>query len=316
MNILGKTALANYFSLQWRPYRRTTTLTRELPFSFWTCVLKRHSEHTCPFQMKGRLQARVLRKEEIPGGNFPKLTKGLALAARERVPTVALDHLKFYHGIRNHLYHQGNGISSWACSLATTLLNQLLDIDCTRTVPLELEQDIPVDQHAFDTLKREFPKDIDLFQHLINVLMESTEPRMIYPRAIRTLAETCDFDITLFPRKLWKFRDLIDNNIGDKDLKSWLLTFLADDLHRQHEQVIANTQFLMGLGKDPISFYSFLIGIRLLPMEEVSMDILDMHDDISFIAQDEYSLMDLYDSLPMLERTYRAGEGEEIRTER
>ena len=174
-------------------------------------------------------------------------------------------------------------------------MNQLLDIDCTRTVPLELEQDIPVDQHAFDTLKREFPKDIDLFQHLINVLMESTEPRMIYPSTIRTLAETCDFDITLFPRKLWKFRDLIDNNIGDKDLKSWLLTFLADDLRWDDPQVIANTQFLMGLGKDPISFYSFLIGIRLLPMEEVSMDTLDMHDDISFIAQDEYSLMDLYD---------------------
>jgi hypothetical protein len=93
-----------------------------------------------------------------------------------------------------------------------------------------------------------------------------------------------------------EFRDLIENSIADKDLKSWLLNFLADDLCWDYPEVIANTQFLMGLGKDPISLYSFLIGIRLLPMEDISIETLDNHEDISFIGQDEYSVMGLYDS--------------------
>ena len=54
--------------------------------------------------------------------------------------------------------------------------------------------------------------------------------------------------------------------------------------------MITNTQFIIGLGKDPITFYSFMIRIRFVPMEDISMENLDNWDDISFIAQDEYSL--------------------------
>jgi len=241
-------------------------------------------------------------------GNFHELTRGVSLAAKERVPDVDLHHLKFYHDIRNRLYHQGNGISVRSeyvrgyAALATTLLKQLLDIDCSQTVPLALKQDIPVDQDAFNSLKRGFPDDIDRFKHLINLVMESTEPRMIYPSTIRTLAETSDFDISSFPKRVQEFRDLIGNNIADKEFKSWLLNFLADDLCWDRPQVITNTQFLMGLGKDPISFYSFMIGIRFVPMEDVSIENLDNWDDISFIAQDEYSLAGLYDSCRYFEQ--------------
>jgi hypothetical protein len=159
-----------------------------------------------------------------------------------------------------------------------------------------------VDQAAFNTLKKEFPADIDRFKHLISLLMESTEARMIYPSTVRALAETSDFDISSFPKKVQDFRELINKNIAAKEFKAWLLKFLADDLCWDRPQVITNTQFIMGLGKDSITFYSFMIGIRFVPMEDFSMENLDNWDDISFIAQDEYSLAGLYDSCRYFEQ--------------
>jgi hypothetical protein len=233
-------------------------------------------------------------RRKFASGKFHELTKGVGLAAGDRVSAQTLEHLKFFHGIRNNLYHQGNGVSVRSdhvkeyADLASILLNQLLEIDCAA------KKDPAIDQRAFDALKREFPKEVDQFHQLINELMESTEPRMIYPSTIRALKEASNFNVSSFPRKLQEFRTLIESNLADNPLKSWLLNFLADDLSSDHPQVIANTEFLMGMGEDPVSFYSLLIGIRWLPMEDVSLDTLDRYDDISFIAQHEYSLMGLY----------------------
>ena len=56
----------------------------------------------------------------------------------------------------------------------------------------------------------------------------------------------------------------------------------------------------MALGKDPTAFYALLSGIQSLPIDDVSMDTLDNWDDISFIEQDDYSIMGVYESARFL----------------
>jgi hypothetical protein len=58
----------------------------------------------------------------------------------------------------------------------------------------------------------------------------------------------------------------------------------------------------MELGEDAISVYSFIIGIRVLPIEDVRKDTLDKNDDISFVGQAEYSIMGVYQSCRLFER--------------
>lgn len=253
-------------------------------------------------------------KRKYAVGNFHELTAGVGLAEKGQVRDVDMHHLKFYHAIRNHLYHDGNGITvppehvRGYETLAATLLKQLLAIDRPGTVTKSSQQDPPLDQNAFSALKSEFPGDINQFKRLINLLVESLEPRMIYPSTIQKLAETASFGISTFPEKLQEFRVLIGSNIANVEFRSWLLNFLADDLMGDRPQVIDNTQFLMELGKDPISFYSFMIGIRLVPTGGVEMETLDNYEDISFIRQDEYSIMGVYECCLYFEKLLRGQE--------
>lgn len=143
---------------------------------------------------------------------------------------------------------------------------------------------------------------------------------MIYPSTIHKLKDLSQFDVATFPGNLQAFRDLIEANISNDKLRSWLLNFLADDVSYDSPQIISNSQFIMELGQDPVSFYAFLIGIQSLPLENVSMETLDNWDDISFIRQDDYSIMGIYESakffLQMLDGKYWSGMSEDQLLER
>ena len=126
--------------------------------------------------------------------------------------------------------------------------------------------------------------------------MERSEPRMVYPSTIYKLKECSEFDITTFGSKLQSFRELIEENLSNEKLRTWLLNFLAYDSSYDRPQVVSNSQVIMEFGKDPAVFYAFLIGIQWVPLEDVSMESLDNWDDISFIQQDDYSIMGVYES--------------------
>jgi len=126
--------------------------------------------------------------------------------------------------------------------------------------------------------------------------MERSAPRMVYPSTIRKLKELSEFDIITFGAKLESFRELIEENLSDEKLRTWLLKFLAYDVSYDHPEIVSNTQLIMDLGKDPTSLYAFFVGIQSVPIDDVCMETLDNWDDISFVRQDDYSIMGVYES--------------------
>ena len=241
-------------------------------------------------------------RRQYAGAGFHDLARGVGLAANKKISDDDLHHARFYHDIRNRLYHEGNGITvreeyvQGYAILAATFLKRLVGIDGESMLPAIAEQRVLADPPILKKMKQELPQDIAKFKQLIDLLMERSEPRMIYPSLIRKLDELSNFSIATFPGKLQEFRELIEKNISDEKLRRWLLSFLAEDLSGDRPQVISNTQFVMELGKNPVSFYAFLIGMKSLPLEEWGMDTLDNWDDISFIQQDDYSIMGVYES--------------------
>jgi len=83
------------------------------------------------------------RREAVEERSFHQLVKGVKEAAGERLDGINLAHVQFYHGLRNKLYHQGNGITvpvdhaKGYASIAVELLRRLLSVD------LEQELDRP-----------------------------------------------------------------------------------------------------------------------------------------------------------------------------
>lgn len=257
-------------------------------------------------------------RRRYAGAGFHDLAKGVGLAANKKISEDELHHAKFYHDIRNRLYHEGNGITvreeyvQGYVTLAATFLKQLVGIDGESMLPEISKQRDAADPVALKQMKEELPKDIAKFEHLINLVMERSEPRMIYPSTIRRLGELSQFAIATFPGKLQEFRELIEKTIFDQKLRLWLLNFLADDLSYDRPQVISNSQFVMELGENPICFYAFLIGMKSLPLKDVGIDTLDNWDDISFIQQDDYSIMGIYESAKhfadiLVDKGYRLG---------
>ncbi|MGB4066804.1 MAG: hypothetical protein WBK08_02115 [Nitrospira sp.] len=240
--------------------------------------------------------------KQYANGTFHNLTKGVEAAAPGRIPDDELHHLRFYHNVRNRLYHEGNGITipeehvRGYGTLAAKLLKELLGIDGHALLSHAWKQVDPTQSHALDEMRRDLERELDQFKHAINAVMEKIAPKMVYPSTIRRLKELADFTITTFGSDLGSFRDLINKNLTNQKAREWLLKFLADDLSYDSPQVIANSQLIMELAKDSTAFYSFLVGMQFVPIEDISMDTLDHWDDISFIQQAEYSILGVYES--------------------
>jgi hypothetical protein len=74
-------------------------------------------------------------RKEAAEGSFHKLVSGVQAAAISRLDPVDLNHVEYYHSLRNKLYHHGDGINVAAdnakgyAETAVKLLKALLDVD-------------------------------------------------------------------------------------------------------------------------------------------------------------------------------------------
>ncbi|MCK4558618.1 MAG: hypothetical protein KAV45_02470 [Calditrichia bacterium] len=242
-------------------------------------------------------------RKKYANGNFHDLLKGIKLAANTKINETDLHHVKFYHNIRNNLYHQGNGITvrqdyvNGYATTATTLLKQLLEIDLTNLIAIEtsMNQENSLTKETLINIRKELVEGISRLRDLVRLFTEKIEPKLIYPSTVGKLNEIATgINVSTFPSKLEEFRTLIEKNLNDPEMKSWLLHFISEDICCDGPQVILNTQFIMELGKDPISFYLFLIGFFYLPIDDVTKDSVEKSEDISFIDSDDYHVVGIY----------------------
>ena len=240
-------------------------------------------------------------RRKFSEGTFHHLTRGLeAACATPLVPTDLLRHVKYFHDKRNQLYHQGGGITVAVgdveryMRVAASLLHQLLGVEQEGAPTSPGGTSSPtVEQVA--RLGAELPRHIEQFRGLINALFEMIEPRLVYPTTISRLSTIATgIDAVSFPRKLTDFRQLIESTIKDREIKTWLMDLLADDIAVDSEQTLKNSQFLMEACKDHYELYSLIAGVFFLPIGDVRKDSVDRYDDISFLQQDDYCIMGIY----------------------
>jgi hypothetical protein len=244
-------------------------------------------------------------RRKYAAGNFHDLTIGIASCGNSLVDSTALHHAKYYHDLRNQLYHQRTGMTvapedvEGYLLVAASLMRNLLNLNLTGIVnDTSLTANAPsVNQESFRELKRSLPADIERFRRLIDQLIEKLEPKLVYPTTITKLSEIAGkTTATSFPLGLRELRTLIEACVSDNDIRLWLLDFLSDDIEGDSEQVLENSRFIMELGGDHVLLYSLLIGMFYLPLDEIGKNELYKYDDISYIDNDDYSIMGVYSS--------------------
>ena len=239
-------------------------------------------------------------RRKFSEGNFHDLTRGLEAACATPIAPTDLSHIKYFHTTRNHLYHQGSGVTVAASDVerymrvAASLLDQVLGVgqDGAPTSPGGVSS--PTEEQV-TRLGAELPRNIEQFRGLINALFETIEPRLVYPTTISRLSAIASgIDAVSFPRKLTDFRQLIESTFENREIKTWLMDLLAADVAGDSEQTLRNTQFLIEACEDHYALYSLIAGIFFLPVGDVCKDSVDRYDDISFLAQDDYCIMGIY----------------------
>lgn len=242
-------------------------------------------------------------RKKFASGNFHNLIDGLKKCT-SLISSQDLAHVEFYHGIRNKLYHQGNGITvnrkdleSYS-KLAISVLKKLLKIGVCLSNKKDQNDSIKdIDIEQFNSLKSNLQNAINDLKSVSGLLIEKTEPMLLFPSTLSAfLAISQKIEISNFPTKIIELRKIIEKVISNKDMNKWLLSFITDDLNWDSPQEIDNTRFLMETLTDPYEFYLLLLGFQYFPMEDVTMDTIDRNEDISFIYQDDYHILGVYTS--------------------
>jgi len=239
-------------------------------------------------------------RRKFSEGNFHALTSGVEAACVIPIAAKDLHYVKYYHAKRNQLYHQGTGITVASVDVerymrvAASLLSQLLGVG-QEVSPTSSGDASSLTKEQVARLGAELPRNIEQFRELINALFEKIEPRFVYPSTIKQLSTIAEgIDAVSFPRKLNDFSQLVARTIADHEIKTWFMGLLADDVAGDSEQTLRNSQFLMEAGKDHYALCSLIAGVFFLPVGDVRKEDVDRHDDISFLAQDDYSIMGIY----------------------
>lgn len=129
-------------------------------------------------------------------GNFHNLVEGVVQAAGSKLDGIDMSHIEFYHGVRNKLYHQGNGITvptdkaQSYTELAVRMLNILLDVDLSAQLDeperLAKNKDTLI-KYWEDILNRsnEIRNSIDRVFESLPLVIEQVAPSFILPSSKR-----------------------------------------------------------------------------------------------------------------------------------
>jgi len=252
-------------------------------------------------------------RRKFANGRFHDLIEGIRRAAPGRINELDLQHVNFYHDIRNRLYHQSSGLTVRQEDLegytgtAMGLLRQLLGVDLKRPTGPDslaaprksLGDNGSLDMGAATRIREDMSQATNRLTRLARLFTERIGPRLIYPSTVERLEEIATgIDVATFPSKLQEFRNLLSANLDDPEMKSWLLDLVSDeyDIAGDSAEALANTQFIMELGNDPTSLYLFLICFFYLPVGDITRDVLWRSEDISFIDSDDYHILGIYTS--------------------
>ena len=229
-------------------------------------------------------------------GNFHDLIEAIKKAAAGKLSSYNLSHIEFYHDIRNHLYHQGNGITVpdgnlfGYAKLAAALMKELLGVDFTNHPVL-----VPEKREELDELQEKLDSSLKKLSFAAQLLIETAEPRLVLPSRLEKMRRLCkDIDVCNFQSKIDEFINLIDTSIQDEIVKKWIKGLIADSTF-ESVQALSNAKYIFESLSDPTFFYLIIIGTFYLPDERIEKDDLWSEEDVSLTFDDEeYHIAGLY----------------------
>ena len=227
--------------------------------------------------------------------DMDELIDAIKKAAPADLSLCNLAHVEFYHDIRNHLYHQGNGITVpdsnllGYAKLATILMKELLGVDFTTHPVLAPEKILEIKE-----LQEKLDGALKRLSFAAQLVMEVAEPRLVLPTnmdKMRRLSK--DLDICNFPSKIDDFIDMIETSVQDEIVKQWIKGLIATSSY-DSAQALTNAKYIIESLYDPTFFYLVVIGTLYLPDGRIEKDELYSEEDISVLGDEEYHIAGLY----------------------
>jgi hypothetical protein len=136
------------------------------------------------------------KRREAFEGNFHDVLQGIRETAGERLGGIDLSHVRYYHDLRNRLYHEGNGITvptekaKGYARLAVAILRSLLDVDLQSELEGP-EQELAARQaratlvekirQEKSRLVREVNREIEALGRDLRLAAERVDPRLVSP---------------------------------------------------------------------------------------------------------------------------------------
>ena len=232
--------------------------------------------------------------------NFHELIEGIKKAAPTGLTSCNLSHIEFYHNIRNHLYHQGNGITVadsnllGYAKLAATIMKELIGIDFTTHPALASASLAPENICGAKELQENLSASLKGLSRSVHLVMEITEPRLVLPSNLYVMQHLSnDLNVCNFASKIDEFIDLIENSVQNEITKQWIKGLIASSPY-DSPQALSNAKYIMESLADPTFFYLAIIGTLYLPDGRIEKDYLYSEEDISFLGDEEYHIAGLY----------------------
>jgi hypothetical protein len=132
------------------------------------------------------------KRKEAAEGNFHELVRGVDAAAKtagDRLKGINLGHVEYFHGLRNKLYHAGNGITVQGehaeqyASIAMDLLDRLLGVDPKSSWQEQLRKQKELDdlEEQVEQVKASLRKQMHTLEQDLRLAIEKVEPAFVMP---------------------------------------------------------------------------------------------------------------------------------------
>lgn len=224
-----------------------------------------------------RVGTKYAERKQAVEGTFHDLLEGVRAAAPSLGHDGSLHTVEYYHGIRNKLYHEGDGVTALSTNvlgyaeLAVGLLQRLLDVDLTEL--LRRQEVEALRKKEEEKLTKQLERQILLvketlrrFRDGVEIVVTELEPNLVHPTraawvlrdGVRDYAsyDYSDFDVHEATEQIQlNLLDPLCGEIQNKEVREYLGS-------REHAPFEEQVALLMSFS-DLTSFYAMILEAAL-----------------------------------------------------
>lgn len=238
------------------------------------------------------------KRKDAAQGNFHVLA-GTVKDATQKVEETEILHIQYFHDQRNKLYHQGTGITISQQSavnygkLVVVMLDKLLAVDLSDLLITGTE----VKDQARQVVDR-WKIRVDDFQDTVYQVIETTEPKLLYPSSQRRLKSlSMNEGGTGFSSQEEGYRQFVTEFIENPKIKSWLVDLVEPNA--SISLASKNLSTIMGWLEDPVYLCLLIIGAFIFPEDDFDTFWLNANEELEDVENIVDHVINIYSSMKM-----------------